>query len=810
MDDEIPMQNERNPSISNRSMENLDATQDPLLGREPNTAQSSRVIPTKIGRFVIRSLIGQGGFGQVYLAIDPEMDREVAIKIPLGDQISTPEKLDRFLREARAAGGIHHPNVCPVYEIGQCEFGPYLVMPFIAGKSLKSILERRAQPLSVEQAVSLIRRIAAGLQAAHVRGIVHRDLKPDNILFDRERKEPLITDFGLARMTEVGRLHETQDGKILGTPSYMSPEQVLGEQTKIGVHTDIYSLGVLFFELLTSRSPFQGSAMQVMGMHLQANRPIPSEFRLDHDNRMDSVILKAMAREVSDRFKSIDEFLIAVDHSMAQLSTITYSPTAPIQPSVFPPPTSSSEQSVWSDVVLSDDVINRSPSPSISVHQSQTKSTRKPNFKPLRIGLLLIILLIGSTILVLKNRDHSEDVASPIKPEKSQDKVVFVDLPKKAKPEPVIPITPEPKKEEPERKLIPKSEPVTPPPAPLPTYIPPYEYAGPTFGWRVSPHREKINEMYGLSPEFESVVKRGITWIRQQQKADGSWAYSGTKSTWSPVSATAFALLTMLGQGDIDNLGVQKGFSYLLQNQQPNGRFGLRGNTMYEHGIATIAICEAAAFQRGKPGTNRFLSPAQRAIKAIEQGQSTNGSWGYLGERENGDTSILGWQVQAYHAAKLASLPTSEFIWPKVNQYLDSVYSPTLQAYGYSSLPTKVVPSLTGIGTFCRRILSGSYVLERGTQVINSDWLTKNRAGISNNLYTQYYLTEVLKSGDVSHWRSWRDGELANLMKQQLPNGSWKADGSLIGVNTGILGSTCFAILILESCYRYPEIKKPQ
>ncbi len=159
-------------------------------------------VPKRIGRFPISGLLGSGAFGRVYRAKDPQLGRDVAIKVPLPSAVGTPEERQRFLREARAAAALHHPNICPVHEVGEEDGNPYIVMGFVPGQSLAAVLKGRSTPLPEKQAAVIVRKLALGLDAAHKKGIVHRDLKPANVMFDRDRKEVVVTDFGLARARE--------------------------------------------------------------------------------------------------------------------------------------------------------------------------------------------------------------------------------------------------------------------------------------------------------------------------------------------------------------------------------------------------------------------------------------------------------------------------------------------------------------------------------------------------------------------------------------------------------------------------------
>ena len=211
--------------------------------------------------------------GAVYLAHDTQLDRKVALKIPRFSAKKKDEIVARFFREARAAATIRHPNVCPVYDVGEIDGIYYLTMAYIQGRTLSEFI-RPEKPLPERQVAAVVSKLALALQEAHDCGVVHRDLKPSNIMIDR-RNEPVIMDFGLARRTDVEESRATQQGTILGTPAYMSPEQVLGDPEKIGPQTDIYSLGVIFYELLTAQLPYQGPPTAVVGQILAVDPPPP-------------------------------------------------------------------------------------------------------------------------------------------------------------------------------------------------------------------------------------------------------------------------------------------------------------------------------------------------------------------------------------------------------------------------------------------------------------------------------------------------------------------------------------------------------
>lgn len=272
----------------------------------PSIAPPTPQKVTRIGRFEVVKLLGTGAFGRVYHARDPELRRDVAIKMPRLETL-TPEFRERFLREARAAATIRHPNVCPVYDVVAGEDVPYIVMGFIPGKTLAEVIANRNGPFPAKQAAGVVRRLALALEAAHQQGIIHRDLKPSNILVDSDRKDVIVTDFGLAKLVGDMDAAATKHGDVLGTPAYMSPEQARGEIDKIGPQADIYSLGVILYEMLTGEVPFKGTVTEVIGQLLTTPpRPL-SKLCPQVDPQLDAICQLAMSKDLTERFATARE-----------------------------------------------------------------------------------------------------------------------------------------------------------------------------------------------------------------------------------------------------------------------------------------------------------------------------------------------------------------------------------------------------------------------------------------------------------------------------------------------------------------------
>ena len=269
---------------------------------------SSGNVPTAFGRYRIVRQLGQGGMGTVYEANDPELQRRVALKLPhfSGSPEKQKQAQGRFLREARAAAAIEHPNVCPIYDVGEQEGRPFVVMAYVEGQSLADRLLGTPIVEAIE-AAGILLKVANGLAAVHGHGIIHRDLKPANILIRQKDGEPILTDFGLAQ-TAHDEENLTADGTILGTPAYMAPEQAdpsLGPTTE---QSDLYSLGVILFEMVTGRRPFTGSQMQIISQVSSKSVPRASTLRADIDPTLDAIIAKATARNRDERYSTAVDF----------------------------------------------------------------------------------------------------------------------------------------------------------------------------------------------------------------------------------------------------------------------------------------------------------------------------------------------------------------------------------------------------------------------------------------------------------------------------------------------------------------------
>ncbi len=271
------------------------------------------MIGRTLGQYQLVEQIGKGGMATVYKAYQPSLNRYVAVKILPAYYAHEPGFAERFTREAQAIAQLDHPNILPVYDFGKQGDISYIVMKYVPAGTLH---DRLGQPFSPVEVVELIEQIAGALDAAHERGILHRDVKPGNILID-DRGWIYLSDFGVAKMVE-GSVQLTGTGVGVGTPTYMSPEQ--GQGLPVDARTDVYALGVILFEILTGRVPYEAETpMAVVIKHVTDPIPLPRQMNPNLPETVEQVLLKALAKDPADRFASAGAMAAALRQAVERL-----------------------------------------------------------------------------------------------------------------------------------------------------------------------------------------------------------------------------------------------------------------------------------------------------------------------------------------------------------------------------------------------------------------------------------------------------------------------------------------------------------
>ncbi|MET1083876.1 MAG: serine/threonine-protein kinase, partial [Burkholderiales bacterium] len=274
----------------------------------------------KVGRYQIREAIGEGAMAKVFKAFDPEIDRTLAIKVLKSQLRGDSEYRLRFLREAKGAGILSHPNIVTVFDVGEADSHPYIAMELVEGPTLSEILKEK-ELLPAPAVVEIGIQLARALDYAHRKGIIHRDVKPGNIMLVKDTNAVKVADFGICRIDNSDATQQTQVGNVLGTPHYMSPEQVLGQ--KVDSRSDLFSAGVVLYQLLTGHLPFDGDTLITVA-HKITNTEPPSidKVRPDLPLSLRRIVERALRKQREKRFQSGEELakaLIGVAQEMAEV-----------------------------------------------------------------------------------------------------------------------------------------------------------------------------------------------------------------------------------------------------------------------------------------------------------------------------------------------------------------------------------------------------------------------------------------------------------------------------------------------------------
>lgn len=376
---------------------------------------------TKLGRYEIHSQIGAGGMGQVYLAQDTKLDRKVALKILPAEVAANRDRMERFIREAKSAAALNHPNIAHIYEIGESDGTHFIAMEFIDGQTLREKIHQ--EPTELRKMLRFLQHAAEGLAKAHAAGIVHRDLKPDNIMVTRDGHAKIL-DFGLAKLIEqpprptggsseadtaVMPQHSTP-GTVMGTVGYMSPEQALGKTKEIDQRSDTFSFGCILFEAATGRKPFEGESV-IKSLHMVIYEPAPSITDLNPSAppELQRIVRRCLAKDPDERYQSIKEVAIELKELRREL------PGAGIETTATPPAKSEPTGSTGGEDTRSQSFSPTNETPSLSTKVSSAEhvvSGIKQHKLAMAVSLVVFVAGITALAFYLRGRDSDASIKS--------------------------------------------------------------------------------------------------------------------------------------------------------------------------------------------------------------------------------------------------------------------------------------------------------------------------------------------------------------------------------------------------------------
>jgi len=279
--------------------------------------QTMTIVGKTIGRYEILEHIGEGGMAQVYKAYDPGIQRTAALKILKREHCADDEHKQRFLREGKAAGALTHPNIVTIYDVGEIDGAPYIMMELLEGDTLADLLRADKRP-SIQSVIRIGRQLAMALDYAHSKGVVHRDMKPDNIIVGPDGETIKIADFGIARVEDRAGKDTTQVGMMLGTPRYMSPEQAAGDT--VDGRSDLFAVGVILYEIITGQKAFDAETITTLVMQIAQKDPVPiRQITSDAPVGLQKIVNKLLQKKPERRFQTGAELQLALERELATL-----------------------------------------------------------------------------------------------------------------------------------------------------------------------------------------------------------------------------------------------------------------------------------------------------------------------------------------------------------------------------------------------------------------------------------------------------------------------------------------------------------
>lgn len=356
-----------------------------------------------IGKYRVIERLGRGGMATVYKAFHPGLDRYVAIKTLHSHLYEGRNFLERFQQEAKAIASLRHPHIVQVFDFDVHDDIYYMVMEFISGGTLKAKMKNvscAGRALPIPEVVRIIKQVSSALGYAHKNGMIHRDVKPANILLNQD-DDVMLTDFGIARLLSQNTSNLTATGALVGTPAYISPEQGAGERD-ITPASDIYALGVIFYELLTGRVPFDADTpIAVIHKHIHEPLPSPHQINPELPISLERVILKSLAKAPEDRYQTTAELVQAVDSALETAAALDDRTREETQPKtvVSTPPPQGATRKMPSPFDTEPEATNASPA--VSARREQVRPKKRKRFRPFLIGGIALISLVTFAVLAL-------------------------------------------------------------------------------------------------------------------------------------------------------------------------------------------------------------------------------------------------------------------------------------------------------------------------------------------------------------------------------------------------------------------------
>jgi tRNA A-37 threonylcarbamoyl transferase component Bud32 len=739
----------------------LDGDASGLLSPPQGPGEMGRLGPYRVVR-----LLGKGGMGMVFEAEDVHLQRAVALKAMRPDIAQNASARERFLREARATANIEHDHIVTIYQVGEDRGVPYLAMQLLKGLSLEDYLRKKQPGLPVDRVLRIGREIARGLAAAHARGLIHRDIKPANIWLDTTAGGRVkILDFGLARAAD-GDGQLTQSGVIVGTATYMAPEQARGE--KVDARADLFSLGCVLYRLATGRLPWKGDDVMSTLVAIASEPPPPvQQFNAELPPRLAGLIMQLLAKNPDDRPPSAEAVVEALQAIEREQNTMLMTRALPVAAPVFAG--GGAEQSSTATALAGP----------IAPRAVPATTPRRQRGRRLLLSALAAALLFGGLIFWAISGKHGNTEAPSEGSRPGSAAAAERSLP------------------------------------------------GGLWGRRGALRERLLREGGGTSAS-EAAVAAGLRWLADHQGPQGDWNLADFAARCNcgdatahdtanrDIAGTGLVLLAFLGAGQThkpsaDNPHAPKieaGVKYLLSKQQKDGSLGAN----YAHAINTLALCEALALTDDPA----LRDPAQRAINFAVAYQHDAGGFKYE-PRMVGDLSVTTWFLRAFKSAELAGLHVPPAALRKIGHFVDSVATPDGSGYCYMKEPSQPPRlTMTASGVLCRQELSPELRPAALAKALESLRQQPPQASFKQ-IYYYYHATPALYNFGGKPWDDWnakmRDLLVDTQDKGTTPGrghrkGSWLVAEDTMAKALGRMGYTALAIMTLEVYYRYQPLNR--